>query len=152
MRKISSALMASALLLAATIVTAPANAQSITVEEPWARATIGQSKNSAVYMRLTNRGGEPDRLISASSPAAAATELHATIREGDVMKMRAVQAIDLKPGESTVFEPGGLHVMFLGVKQPLHTGDHVPLVLQFEKAGRVEVQAVVRTAGDRTGH
>lgn len=152
MSKISSALLASALFAAAISIAAPAKAQSVAVEEPWARATIGQSKNSAVYMRLVNRGGEMDRLVAASSPAAAATELHATIRDGEVMKMRAVQAIDLKPGEAVVFEPGGLHVMFLGVKQPLHTGDHVPLVLQFEKAGKIEVQAVVRTAGNQSGH
>jgi copper(I)-binding protein len=108
---------------AASIFAAPALAQSAKIEvgDPWARTPIGQARNTAAYMTLMNRGSEPDRLLSVSTVVAGKAELHATVREGDVMRMREVQSIELKPGAAVSLAPGGLHIMLLDV-QRLTTG------------------------------
>lgn len=131
-------------LLLATLAHA---ADTIAVDQPWARATIGHATTSAAYLTITNKASQIDRLTGASSPAAGKVELHMTTREGDVMRMREVAAVEIKPGERTVFQPGGLHIMLLDLKAPLKIGETVPLVLEFEKAGRVAIRADVRAAG-----
>ncbi|MBM3485896.1 MAG: copper chaperone PCu(A)C [Alphaproteobacteria bacterium] len=114
----------------------------------WARATAG--KAGAAYLEIRNGGGQPDKLVSAASPAAATVELHTHIRDGDVMRMRKVPAIDLAPGKEVKLAPGGLHVMLIGLKAPLKAGDRFPLTLTFDKAGsvtlEVEVQPVAASA------
>lgn len=142
-----------ALAILATLMAAPAAlAQSPTIEigDPWARPPIGQARNSAAYMTLTNRGSEPDRLLGASTAVAGKTELHTTIREGEVMRMREVQSIELKPGAEVKFAPGGLHVMLMDV-QRLKAGESFTLTLQFEKAGKQDVTVAVRS-GPAHGH
>ncbi len=132
---------------------APALAQGAKIEiaDAWARPSIGQSRNSAAYIMLTNRGTEPDRLVAASTPAAGKAELHTTVRDGDVLRMREVPAIDLKPGDAVAFAPGGLHVMLFDVRDPLKVGQQFPLTLRFEKAGEQQVTVTVRQ-GAAHGH
>jgi copper(I)-binding protein len=67
--------------------------------------------------------------------------------DGDVMKMRQVEAIEVPAGKSVELKPGGLHIMFIGLKAPLKAGDKFPLKLKFEKAGEVTVQVNVEAAG-----
>lgn len=138
---------------AASIFAAPALAQSAKIEvgDPWARTPIGQARNTAAYMTLMNRGSEPDRLLSVSTVVAGKAELHATVREGDVMRMREVQSIELKPGAAVSLVPGGLHIMLLDV-QRLKTGDSFTMTLQFEKAGRQDVAVAVRSGPAHGGH
>jgi copper(I)-binding protein len=126
----------------------PAHAQhksAIEIAEPWARASAGTT--GAAYMTLRNTGDAADRLIAASSPAAGKTELHTMTMEGDVMRMRPVAGIEVKPHGSTELKPGGLHVMLMGLKGPLKPGDRLALTLKFEKAGEVSVEVPVRAAG-----
>jgi periplasmic copper chaperone A len=149
MRKIVRALSV-ALVLAAQAGVAMAQ-ERIEVAEPWARATIGQSRNSAAYMKLTNHGAEPDRLVAASTPIAGKVELHTTVRDGDVLRMREVKAINLKPGEAVNFAPGGMHMMLLDV-EPLKAGNSFTLTLQFEKAGKQDVTVAVRPGPAQGGH
>jgi copper(I)-binding protein len=73
--------------------------------------------------------------------------LHTTIKEGDVMRMRQVQSIDVPAGGSTELRPGGLHVMLIGLAQPLVQGTKIPLTLSFERAGTVTVEVMVEAAG-----
>ena len=133
-------------MFAAVALSSAAFAQSskIEVTDAWARPPIGQARNTAAYLTLVNRGSEPDRLLGASTPVAGKAELHTTTREGDVMRMREVQNVELKPGASVSFAPGGLHVMLLDV-QPLKAGSTFPLTLQFEKAGKQDVTVAVRS-------
>jgi copper(I)-binding protein len=143
-----------ALAILAMVLAAPAAlAQSSTIEigNPWARPPIGQARNAAAYMTVTNRGSEPDRLLGASTSVARKTELHATIREGEVMRMREVQNIELKPGAQVQFAPGGLHVMLMDV-QRLKAGESFTLTLQFEKAGKQDVTVAVRSGPTQGGH
>lgn len=123
-------------------------AGDIRIEQTWARASIGQARNSAAYMTLVNLGRERDRLIGVASPAAAKAELHTHVMEGNVARMRHLRAMDVNPGEPTVLQPGGLHIMLIDLKQPLKAGETMSLTLKFEKAGEVKVEVPVR---DRPG-
>lgn len=120
-----------------------AQSSKIEVTDAWARPPIGQVRNTAAYLTLVNRGSAPDRLLGVSTPAAGKAELHTTVRDGQVMKMREVQNVELKPGAPVSFSPGGLHVMLLDVK-PLKAGESFTLTLQFEKAGKQDVTVAVR--------
>ena len=137
----SAGLLAGFLLLGAV----PAAAQGVEIRQPWARASIGA--NGVAYMTLVNPGVEPERLLSVQSPAAERAELHTHIREGDVMRMRPVEAITVPPGGEAQLSPGGTHVMLLGLRQPLREGDRLPLILRFERAGTKSVDAAVQGIG-----
>ena len=130
------------------LVTSSALAQ-VRVEEPWARATAPGAKLGAGYMKITS--GTADRLIGASSPAAARVEMHVTTKQGDVMRMREVKAYDIPAGGTFELAPSGAHLMLVDLKAPLKQGTKVPLTLRFEKAGEVKVELQVRALG-ASGH
>lgn len=94
---------------------------------------------TAGYLTLTNAGAAANRLVSATSPAAASIELHAHIHEGGMMKMEQVPAIDVPAGGSVTLEPGGLHLMLFGVKADMIATGSVPVTLTFEQGGTVDV-------------
>lgn len=119
---------------------------SIKIEAPWARPTPGRAKNGAAFMTLVNTGETADSLVSATSDAADRTEVHAHIMDGGVMRMRKVDGVEVVPGSPTVLKPGGLHLMFLGLKKPLKIGETVAVTLTFAKAGKVEVRIPVANA------
>ncbi len=98
-------------------------------------------------MSIENQGKEADRLVSASSPVAGVVEIHEMAMDGGMMKMRAVKGIDLTPGATVEFRPGGYHVMLEELKQPLKQGDQIPVLLTFEKAGTVEIKVKVEPMG-----
>ena len=112
----------------------------VTVDKPWARATAPGAKVAAGYMLIKNQGAA-DRLVSASSPAAAArVELHVHIHEGGVMKMREVPGYDVPANGSFELKPGGAHLMFMEIKRPFKEGEKIPVRLKFEKAGEVNAE------------
>ena len=117
------------------------------VKDAWALESPPTVTTGVAYMTLTNEGGEMDRLSGVSSSVCKVSELHEHLRENNVMKMRRVEAIELKPGETTVLQPGGLHVMLIGLKQPLVEGEHFPMTLHFEKTEDVTVDVLVRKLG-----
>ncbi len=132
--------------LLVSIVVMPAAAQGIAIEHPWARATAGQSKNGAAYMTLSNLGDAPERLVKAESPAAATVEIHTHVNDNGIMRMRPVNAIEVSPGEPSVLQPGGLHIMLIGLKEPLLVGAKFPLTLTFESGKSATVQVNIRPA------
>ena len=119
---------------------------NLTIQQPWARASIGAAKAGAAYLTVTNAGGEADRLIGVASPVAKRAEIHAQLIEAGVSKMRRVDAIEVAPGEPAVLRPGGLHIMLMGLNAPLIEGELLPLSLTFERAGMVEVEAYIDEA------
>jgi copper(I)-binding protein len=125
-------------------------AGAIVIDHPYAPPTPGGATTGAVYFRtLKNTGREPDRLLSASSPAATVVELHRSTIENDVMKMRQLPALDLPPGASLKVRHGGeIHLMLIGLKAPLKNGDRFPVRLKFERAGEREI--VVHVQQPRT--
>ena len=118
----------------------------IDIGHPYARVTGPGQPTGAGYLKLENKGGD-DRLLSARAGVSASVELHSMTMEGDVMRMRQVDGIELAAGKTVEFKPGGYHVMFVGLKAPLKAGDKFPAKLKFEKAGEVDVVFNVEAPG-----
>jgi hypothetical protein len=134
-------------LFSAGALAGDAKVGDITVEGPWARASAGRAMAGAAFMTLNNAGATNDRLIGVSAGVSDKAELHTHIREGDIMRMRPVEAIDVRAGGVATLQPGGNHVMFMGLHEPLKEGETFPLTLTFEKAGEVTVEVMVMGAG-----
>jgi periplasmic copper chaperone A len=127
-------------------------AGSLDISSPWSRATPKGSSVAAGYMKITNSGSAPDRLIGGSSDVASKFEVHEMKMESGVAKMRPIKGgLEIKPGETVELKPGSLHVMFGGLKKPLSAGDHFKATLVFEKAGTVNVDYDVRAMGSEGG-
>lgn len=135
-------------LIVLAFLAAPAWAQ-VSVEQPWSRATPPGAQVGVGFMTLRNAGGAADRLLGASSPLAGRVEMHVTRREGDVMKMRQVEAFEIPPGGSFELKPGGAHLMLTGLERPLKQGERVPLTLRLEKGGELQVELEVQAMGAR---
>ena len=129
-----------------TLVALPAFAD-VKIENAWARATPPGAKIGAGYMTIHNSGATADRLVGASSPAAAKVETHVTTRDGDISRMRPVKGYDIPANGTFQLTPGGSHLMLMDLKAPLREGDKVPLVLKFQRAGEVKVELQVRALG-----
>jgi periplasmic copper chaperone A len=142
-------------VLALVVAAAPLAAKdfvqgSIRVEHPNARPTPPGARTGGVYLTLHNAGTQADRLVRVASPVADTAELHSMTMDGNVMRMRAVAAIDVPAGARVALASGGYHVMLIGLHKPLAAGGSVPLTLTFERAGSVEVMADVEAAA--AGH
>ena len=111
---------------------------AITIGHPYARATAAGQPIGSGYLSFAN-AGPADKLVAISADVSKSVELHTMTMEGDVMRMRQVDAIELAAGQTVELKPGGYHVMFVGLKAPLKAGDKFPAKLKFEKAGEVEV-------------
>ena len=118
----------------------------INIGHPYARATASGQTTGGGFLKLENVGAD-DKLLSASAAVSSAVELHLMTMEGDVMRMRQVDGIALPAGKTVELKPGGLHIMFVGLKAPLKAGDAFPLKLKFEKVGEVEVMVNVEAPG-----
>jgi copper(I)-binding protein len=117
----------------------------IEVEKPWSRATAPGAKVAAGYMVLRNKGAA-DRLVGASSPAAARVETHVTEKDGEVLRMKQVKGYDVPARGSFELKPGGAHLMLIDIRQPFKEGDRVPVTLRFENAGEVKIELPVSRA------
>ena len=140
-----------AFVLAALAFGASAYAQqagSLQITGAWARATPKGAQVGGGYLKITNNGNTPDRLLSGSSPVAGKFELHEMSTSGGVARMRELTTgLEIKPGETIELKPGGNHVMFVGLKQALERGKPFTATLQFEKAGKVNVEFKVESIG-----
>ncbi len=139
------------LVLAAIALGASAFAQqadSLQITGAWARATPKGAQVGGGYLTITNKGSTPDRLVGGSSAVAGKFELHEMNMSGGIAKMRELtNGLEIKPGETIELKPGGIHVMFVGLKQPLERGKPFTATLQFEKAGKVELEFKVEPIG-----
>ena len=137
-----------AALMAAAASTA-AVAQSVEVKDPWVRAAVPGQMATGAFMKITAKDGA--RLVAASSPVAGVTEVHEMKMEGNIMKMRALEAgLELPAGKTVELKPGGYHVMLMDLKGPLAKDSTVPLTLVFKDAkgaeSRIELKVPVATA------
>lgn len=119
----------------------------IRIDHPWARASAGAGKTGAAYLTLVNGGSAADRLLAVRSDAARKTGLHRSLMADGIMKMQPVKVIILPPGGTVALKPGGYHVMFMGLEAPFREGEMVALTLVFEKAGEIEIEAMIMKAG-----
>lgn len=129
-------------------ITPPQSASTLAIANAWALISPKGAKVAAGYFVVANGGIESDRLVSATSPRAARTEIHEIVLEGTVAKMRPVAGgIEVPPGGSAVLKEDGLHVMFIDVDAPFTEGETIPVTLTFEKAGNVDVTMKVKRGG-----
>jgi len=117
-------------------------AEQLVVENPFARAAIIQQRNSAVFMQLQNPLASA-ALVAARSPVAEVVELHTHINDQGVMRMRKISQIELPAGQTVNLQPGGLHVMLLGLKRDLKPGDSLELTLVFSDGSETQLQIPV---------
>jgi copper(I)-binding protein len=134
-------------LMVLAMVALPAWAQ-VSAEQPWTRATPPGAKTGAGFMQLKNAGAA-DRVVGASSPVAGRVEMHITVREGDVMKMREVKGFDIPANGSFALKPGGAHLMLMDLKRPIKKGEKVPLTLKLEKGGELKLELTAEETGAR---
>jgi len=107
----------------------------------------GAGGNSAVYLVIRNRGREDDRLVGARTDVARAVELHLSVVEDGVMRMRQVDAVSVPPRGELRLQPGGYHLMLIDLARELKEGDRFDLTLDFEKSGVRVVEVVVERRG-----
>lgn len=119
---------------------------AISVDNAYTRATVPGQVAAGGFMRIANHGAA-DQLISVSSPVSAEVQLHTMKMDGNVMQMREVNQIDVPANGAVELKPGGLHLMFMNIKEPLKVGDSVPVKLKFIKAGEVEIKMPVKAMG-----
>ncbi|MEM7445656.1 MAG: copper chaperone PCu(A)C [Pseudomonadota bacterium] len=120
----------------------------LVIAHPWSRATAPNAPNGVAYLAITNHGAEEDQLISVEAQVSDRTELHMHEMTDGVMRMRPVEgSIALPAGETIVLEPSGLHIMLMGLDNRLVEGERFTLVLEFQNAGTVEVEASIESPG-----
>jgi len=121
----------------------------VQVHEAWARRApmmdgAKGGSNGALYAKLLNAGAQADALLGAATDAAGSVEVHETYRSMGMMMMRPLPKIAIAPGQGVELKPGGYHLMLLGLKRELKPGETVRVTLEFEKAGKVAVDALVK--------
>jgi len=142
-------------LIAASLLT-QAYAQEVkvgdlVVSHAWTRATPGGARVAGGYLTIENKGSSTDKLIDGSTPVAGKLEVHEmSVRDG-VMKMQPVAGgLVIEPGKTVKLAPGGYHLMLTDIKQPFKEGDKIPVTLQFEKAGKLDISLDVQGIGAST--
>ena len=133
----------SALLLATLLASACGARGEFKVMDAWARPAAS-GENGAVYFIVSNATDTDDRLLSVSTDVASAAEVHMSMMDSNgVMSMQMQEAVPIPAQQEIIFKPGGLHVMLIGLSRDLKIGDTISLVLNFETAGSITIQASV---------
>ncbi len=146
-RTIVSAAMLGA-LLAAPVRAEDVKAGDLVITQAWSRQTPSGAKVAGGYLTIENKGSSADRLVSGSGDIAGRVEIHEMAMDGSVMTMRPLdKGLVIDPGKTVKLAPGGNHLMLMDLKKPLKQGDKVPVTLQFEKAGKVNVLLDVQGVG-----
>lgn len=148
-----SVLKFSAAALVISLFAVPAFAEDIkagdlVISQAWSRATPGGAKIAGGYLTIENKGTAPDRLIGGSGDIAGKVEVHEMAMNNGVMTMRALdKGLPIEPGKTVKLAPGGYHLMMFDLKGPLKQGEKVPVTLEFEKAGKVNLSLDVQGVG-----
>lgn len=120
----------------------------VVVSRAWSRATPKGAKVAGGYLTVENRGAAPDRLLSASSPAAAKVEVHQMAIQDGIMTMRPLdEGLAIPPEATVTLAPGGEHIMFVGLAAPFEEGQRIPVTLIFQHSGKIETSFDVGSIG-----
>lgn len=121
-------------------------AGQLKISHPWAKPTLNGAPAGSGYLSITNTGKTADRLLSGSSPAAGSVEIHEMSMTGGIMRMRQItEGVAIAPGATVSLQPGGNHLMLIGLKRPLVSGQRIPATLVFRNAGKVQVELTVES-------
>ena len=152
-RKLTFAAIACAAAVLASVLGAPARAEEVkagdlVITEAWTRATPKGAKIGGGYLTIENKGTAPDRLIGGSADIAGSVQVHEMSMDKGVMKMRPLEnGLAIEPGKTVKLAPGGNHLMMMDLKSQLKKGEKLPITLEFEKAGKVQVSLDVEGVG-----
>lgn len=157
MSKLIQALATAAITLASTVSFAQNTLGELSFQDPWIRGSVAGQKNGAGYLVIQNKGTIPSALQSVNSDRADRVELHTIVREDGVAKMREVKQIEVPAQGSVTLQPGGYHVMFIGLTQPFKEGESIPVKLNFANGQSATVSFVVKAptfmgGGKMSGH
>ena len=130
------------ILVALFVYTTAIFAGQIEVSNAYARAVPPNLKNSAAFMEIANNSQEEVFLLRATSPAASTVELHEHVTHQGMMKMQPVEKIAIAPHSHTSLQPGGLHVMLIGLNTPLSVGKTITLGLYFSNGEEIILEEV----------
>jgi periplasmic copper chaperone A len=137
---IAAAVMGAAALMGPSARADEVKAGDLVITQAWSRATPKGAKIGGSYLTIENKGPTPDKLIGASSDVAGSIQVHEMSMSNGTMKMRPVEnGLIIDPGKTVKLAPGGYHLMMMDLKSPLKQGDKLPITLEFEKAGKVQV-------------
>jgi copper(I)-binding protein len=125
--------------------------ESLTIDQPVARATPPGAKTGLVFFSIDNASNRSERLLHASTPVAAGVVLHQMAQSGGMMTMRAVPSLEIGPGMKLELGPGGYHLMLIDLRQPLKVGERFPLILTFQRIGTVTTMVLVEDIGASGG-
>ncbi|MBA4047448.1 MAG: hypothetical protein C0476_02770 [Sphingomonas sp.] len=153
------------LALTAAILAVPLAAHDATVGKlkighPWSRETAPGQSAGGGFLTITNTGKQADRLMSATSPAAAEVQIHTVSMTDGIMRMRELPGgLEIPAGATVALKPAGFHIMLIGLKTPLKQGKMVPAELRFQRAGKVKINFKVEAiayagpeGGDHAAH
>ena len=131
------------LLFLTLLVSACSASGKLTILDPWARPA-GAGENGAVYFTISNMTDTDDTLLSVITDLSSAAEIHMSMMDNnDVMSMQMQESLPVPAQQEIIFQPGGLHVMLVGLNKDLRIGDTVSLTLNFEKAESITIQVPV---------
>lgn len=151
MKQIIRGFLGIALFIAPFVIPACAEeikAGDLVISQAWSRATPGGAKIGGGYLTIENKGTTSDRLIHTSGDIAGKIEVHEMAMKNGVMTMRPLDnGLTIEPGKTVKLAPGGFHLMMFDLKSPLKQGDKVPVILEFEKAGKVTLSLDVEGIG-----
>jgi periplasmic copper chaperone A len=117
---------------------------NLEIVHPWSRAMPMGARVGAGYVLIKNNGTEADRLVAVSSEICEKAELHTSVVKDNVATMHALPDGVVIPAQAAAeFEPGGMHIMLVGLKKPLKEGEFFKGTFTFEKAGKIEVRFAV---------
>ncbi len=117
----------------------------IKIEDPWVRVTFGQSRATAGYMALIDQSGKGNTLVGLEMAGGAKAEIHETVMDGDIVKMRMVKAFTVPAGGRAELTPTGGHIMIMGLTTPLKMGETLPIKLKFADGSEMMAYFAVRT-------
>ncbi|MTH96117.1 copper chaperone PCu(A)C [Roseibium sp. RKSG952] len=152
MKLLKSVLAGAAVLATLSIAQAdPVTHGDLAIENTWTRATPPRAKAGGGFATITNSGSSADRLVGVSSPVTGRVEIHEMAVEDGIMKMRELEnGIEIPAGETVSLEPGGLHIMFMGLTEGFEEGTAIPVTLTFENAGDVDIELAVGKMGAKS--
>ena len=132
------------LILASLLISNSLLANTLTVDNAYVRATPPHAQNSAAFMVISNSSKQNINLVSASSDIAERVELHTHIMQDGLMKMRQVAQIEIEAGKQAILQPGGLHIMFIGLKKDLKEKESVTVKLFFDNGEEMTINAPIK--------
>jgi len=144
---------AALLLSLAPLLAVAAEPAALTLEGAWVRALPPGQPNTAAYFTATNSGAVAVTIVGASAAIAASTEIHTTREVDGLQRMEQVAQLQLAPGQSLPFAPGGTHLMLMGLAQMPAPGEQVQLCLELAGGAQVCTLAEVKkSAGNGQSH